>query len=203
MARIHRGATLTPHFREFLPQWVARQPWYLGQGVPKLVPVGYFRFEDPAGEVGIETHLVSDGSALYQVPMTYRGAPMPAAVPGAADALISTTEHSVLGTRWICDGAADPVWAAELIRIVRTNGRSDPSIKPGVGLAEARGQRVVAGEEFGDGAVIELNRVLAGRLPAEGLQGAGQGVLGLLTGSWYPAGADGPPASGLLAVLRR
>ena len=74
MAKVHPGATLTPHFREFLPPWVARQPWYRGTGTPSLSPVGYFRFEDPAGEVGIETDLVTDGSALYQIPMTYRGA---------------------------------------------------------------------------------------------------------------------------------
>ena len=35
----------------------AGQPWYLGAGIPLLSPVGYFRFEDPAGEVGMETHL--------------------------------------------------------------------------------------------------------------------------------------------------
>lgn len=23
-----KGATLKPHFRDFLPEWVARQPWY-------------------------------------------------------------------------------------------------------------------------------------------------------------------------------
>jgi Maltokinase N-terminal cap domain len=55
---------------------VARQPWFRGRGVPSLTPIGYFRLEDPSGEVGIETHLVTDGLALYQVPMTYRGAPM-------------------------------------------------------------------------------------------------------------------------------
>ncbi len=98
MAKIHPGATLTPYFRDFLPPWLARQPWYLGTGTPALVPVGHFRFEDPAGQVGIETHLVSDGGMVYQVPMTYRGAPLPG--PGSAAALITTAEHSVLGTRW-------------------------------------------------------------------------------------------------------
>ena len=76
MATIHAGATLTPHFRDFLPAWVGRQPWYAGDGIPSLTPVGFLRMEDPAGAVGIETHLVSDGTAVYQVPMTYRGAPL-------------------------------------------------------------------------------------------------------------------------------
>ncbi|SDM58945.1 hypothetical protein SAMN04489726_2394 [Allokutzneria albata] len=101
MAKVHVGTTLTPHFREFLPRWVARQRWYRGTGVPELSPVGFFRFEDPAGEVGIETHLVTDGAELYQIPMTYRGEPLAGAAP---EALIVTAEHSVLGTRWIYDG---------------------------------------------------------------------------------------------------
>jgi hypothetical protein len=86
VATIHPGTTLIPHFSEFLPAWLARQPWYAGCSTPFPTPVGYFRFEDPVGEVGIETHLVSDGRAVYQIPMTYRGAPraslLPLARPG-------------------------------------------------------------------------------------------------------------------------
>jgi hypothetical protein len=51
MGIVYPGATLTPHFGDFLPPWVARQPWYVGVGVPSLVAVGFFRFEDPAGAV--------------------------------------------------------------------------------------------------------------------------------------------------------
>jgi hypothetical protein len=79
MAAIYRGATLTPHFREFLPPWVARQAWYSGAEVPALRLIGAFRLKDPAGQVGIETQLLSDGAAVYQVPMTNRGAPLPRA----------------------------------------------------------------------------------------------------------------------------
>jgi Maltokinase N-terminal cap domain len=57
VARPRSGPTLTPSFREFMPQWLARQHWYLGVGVPVLRPVGAFRLEDPDGEVGIETQL--------------------------------------------------------------------------------------------------------------------------------------------------
>jgi hypothetical protein len=100
VAKVHPGATLTLTFTRFVPHWVARQTWYLGEGIPRLQPVGFFRFEDPAGEVDIETHVLTDGPAVYQIPMTYRGAPL----PGTAEAgLISVSEHSVLGTRWIYD----------------------------------------------------------------------------------------------------
>ena len=62
MPVVYPGATLTPHFRDFLPDWMARQPWYRGSDRPSLQMVGAFRFEDPAGEVGIETHLLTDGA---------------------------------------------------------------------------------------------------------------------------------------------
>lgn len=138
MGKVHPGATLTPHFRDFLPAWLVRQPWYVGTGAPVTRPVGYFRFEDPAGEVGIETHLVENEGVLYQVPLTYRDAPL----AGADErALITTAEHSVLGTRYIYDGQADPLYRAQLVRIVDTNDVSDPSLKHGVGPAEARGVR--------------------------------------------------------------
>ncbi len=188
MATIHPGATLTPPFREFLPGWVARQPWFPGAGTPSLTPVGYFRFEDPDGEVGVETHLVADGSRVYQVPMTYRSAPL--ADPAA---LIATAEHSVLGTRWIHDGEADPVWAGELLRLVRTNGVADPSRKRGVGPARARGRAL--GPLPGHGVRIELVRVISAGGPP-----AGPGVAGVVEGSWCPDGEH--PVTGCLAVVR-
>ena len=46
----------------------------------------------------------------YLVPMTYRAAPL----AGAEEALIGTTEHGVLGLRYVYDGARDPVLAAQL-----------------------------------------------------------------------------------------
>jgi hypothetical protein len=84
--KIHPGATLTPHWNEFLPPWVSRQPWYRGSSIPSLRPVGYFRFEDPVGQVGMETHLTADGSVLYQIPMTYRDAPLAQTADGADSA---------------------------------------------------------------------------------------------------------------------
>jgi hypothetical protein len=198
VARIHAGATLTPHFRDFLPGWVARQPWYLGTATPSLAPVGYFRFEDPGGEVGIETHLVTDGPVLYQIPMTYRGTPLKDAGLPAAQALIATAEHSVLGSRWIYDGEADPVWATELLRLVQTAGVSDPSGKRGAGPAEARGYRLISGDLAADAVTIELNRIVTTHRLAEEPD-----IVGLVTGTWHPDGPGTAAATGCLAAVRR
>lgn len=194
MGKIYPDATLTPHFREFLPEWVARQPWYTGTGVPVLSPVGYFRFEDPEGEVGIETHLVADGSVLYQIPMTYRGAPLKEASFTETEALITTAEHSVLGTRWIYDGVADPLWVSELLHLVRTNGTSEPSTKRAIGPAEARGRQLLPA---GDTATIELMRVLTTDRPVDE-----RGVAGIVTGTWHPDGPGTAAITGCLAVVR-
>ncbi|QFZ23185.1 maltokinase N-terminal cap-like domain-containing protein [Saccharothrix syringae] len=191
MAKIHAGATLTPGFRDFVPRWVARQPWYRGAGVPALTPVGFFRFEDPAGQVGVETHLLADGPTLYQVPMTYRGAPA-ADVP--ADALIATAEHSVLGTRWIHDGEADPVWRDLVLDLVRTGGASAPAGGPGTGAARARGERLAPGP---------LNHVHLVRVPTPGPVEHPPGTTGLVLGTWHPGGPGGEAVDGCLAAVSR
>ena len=181
--------TMTPGFREFLPSWIARQPWYLGDGVPRLRLVGAFRLEDPEGVVGIETHLVDDGSRLYQVPMTYRGAPLDS--PGAEAALISESEHSVLGTRWIYDATVDPVWRLRILDLVESEGTADS------GTAKAVGRRI--GPHPLDGACIGVVRVLAeGQSDPHGPE-----VVGLICGSWHPDGPDSRETTGSLAVLRR
>lgn len=194
MAKIHPGATLTPHFRDFLPPWVARQRWYTGTATPALSPVGFFRFEDPAGEVGIETHLVTDGSLLYQIPMTYRGAPLGAAEPGA---LITTAEHSVLGTRWIYDGAADPLWRSQLLHLIWTSGVSELSGKRGAGPAEARGRLLAPGELAPDRVRVDLARIVVPGAPADAPD-----IAGLVMGTWSPDGTATATATGCLAVAR-
>ena len=199
MAKIHPGATLTPHFRDFLPGWVARQPWYAGSDVPALTPVGYFRFEDPAGQVGIETHLVSNGSVLYQLPLTYRDAPLEGQSSGQAEALIATAEHSVLGTRWIYDGVADPVWRNELLRLINTGAVSDPApARKGVAPAQARGHRLIPEDLTGDATTIELIRQIAPGQPVDP-----NGLVGLVEGTWHPGGPDTPTANGCLALARQ
>jgi hypothetical protein len=116
VALIHR-ATLSPSKDELLTRWLPSRAWFSGTaGVERL---GAYRFDDPAGEVGIEAFLLraEDGSVVH-VPLTYRGAPL----AGAEGALVGTTEHSVLGRRWVYDGCADPVFATALAMAVLGGG---------------------------------------------------------------------------------
>ncbi|WP_042410452.1 maltokinase N-terminal cap-like domain-containing protein [Streptacidiphilus carbonis] len=117
MSVIHR-TTLEPTKLELLTEWLPRQPWFAGGGKPELEKAGGFRLDDPRGEVGIEFMVVRDssggGSDAYLVPLSYRGAPL----PGAEQALVGTTEHGVLGRRWVYDGTHDPVLVAQLYALL-------------------------------------------------------------------------------------
>ena len=113
MALIYR-TTLVPSKLELLSGWLVSQDWYRPQpGGAQLTRAGGFRLDDPDGKVGIEFMIVLDGggedAVAYLVPLTYRADPL----PGADDALIGTTEHGVLGTRWVYDGTRDPVLLAQ------------------------------------------------------------------------------------------
>jgi Maltokinase N-terminal cap domain len=94
MATIH-NATLNPSKLTLLNAWLPSRTWFTG--VADVQRVGAYRFDDPAGEVGIESFLLQagDGSVLH-APLTYRGAPL----AGAEEFLVGTIEHSVLGRRW-------------------------------------------------------------------------------------------------------
>src|SRR4249920_3105489 len=70
MAIVHR-ATITPTKSELIPDWAPSQPWGPPADVP-LEVIGAFRFDDPDGRVGMETHLVKYGTTLLQIPLTYR-----------------------------------------------------------------------------------------------------------------------------------
>ncbi|MFJ9315942.1 hypothetical protein ACIRN4_17250 [Pimelobacter simplex] len=94
MAIIHR-ATLSPSKPELLAAWLGGEVEVLGS----------FRYDDPAGEVGVEAFVVRVGGEVRHVPLAYRGAP--ATYDGAVP--VGTMEHSVLGARWVYDGTADPV----------------------------------------------------------------------------------------------
>ena len=116
MALLH-DATLIPSKIDLLTAWLPGQSWFTGDA--EVQRIAAYRFDDPAGEVGVETFLVSAGDdTVFQVPMTYRNA----ALPGKDDFLLGTTEHSVLGTRWVYDGCADPVWASTLATAILTGG---------------------------------------------------------------------------------
>ncbi|MEV6246705.1 1,4-alpha-glucan branching protein [Streptomyces sp. NPDC051742] len=112
MAVIHH-TPMKPTKLELIAEWLPTREWSSGaEAAPEKA--GGFRLDDPAGEVGIEFMAVADGegdeAVTYLVPMTYRSGP----VEGAGNALIGTMEHSVLGKRWVHDGAHDPVLIAQL-----------------------------------------------------------------------------------------
>ena len=105
MALLHQ-AELVPSKLEVLQTWAPSQTWFVGEPGAPLVNVSSYRFDDPDGEVGIETLLVRAGDGpLMQVPLTYRGAPLEGGEPW----LVGTMQHSVLGPRWVYDGLGDPV----------------------------------------------------------------------------------------------
>lgn len=111
MAILHK-ATLTPSKLQLIEQFLPLQPWFNADDSAAAGPelLGAYRFDDPAGEVGLETHLVSHAGTVYQVPLSYRGSEL----PGADAWLVGTIDHSVLGKRWVYDACADPVYAAAL-----------------------------------------------------------------------------------------
>jgi hypothetical protein len=120
MAVIHR-TTLTPSKLELLASWLPAQPWYRPQGPePQLTKAGGFRLDDPDGAVGIEFFVAADQAATYLIPLAYRPDPC----PQAADGLIGTAEHGVLGHRWIYDGAHDPVLITALVGLLQGDAQA-------------------------------------------------------------------------------
>lgn len=114
MALYHR-ATLTPSKLEAVAGWIPGQPW----GPPadaEVAAIGAFRFDDPEGRVGMEVHLVTAGDVVFQVPLTYRDAPL----ADADQALVTEMEHSALGTRWVYDGLRDPLLVTMLAAVAMT-----------------------------------------------------------------------------------
>ena len=196
MATIHH-TTLTPGKLELLTEWMPKQDWYLGGNTaPDLAKAGGFRLDDPDGEVGIEFVVVADtaapGRTAYLVPLGYRGAALPDAPDGA---LIGTCEHGVLGTRWVYDGAHDPVVRAQLAALLRgeavpqqqsESDTPDPTVT-------VHGTGPVAGPE------VDLVRVLRAAPAAEATEAAQveEGAPAHLVAGWtWP---DGTTARGTFA----
>ncbi|SDT44439.1 CG0192-related protein [Actinoplanes derwentensis] len=191
MALLHK-AQIVPGKLEMLNHWLPARPWSGVSGDVERVAAA--RFDDPAGAVGIETLILRDGDGrLLHVPLTYRGAPL----EGAEQWLVGTTEHSVLGARWVYDAVGDPVYAAQLLEAVRSGGREaveefevdgerqsrvpDLALR-GSGAPEAAAGQVTAVTD-GDPATIVLGgselsviRVLGPVLPGATLTGAWDGA---------------------------
>lgn len=139
MALIYR-ATIRPTKLELIGRWLPAQPWYDGPVGTAPTALGAYRFDDPDGEVGMETHLVrvGDGPVLH-VPLTYRSS----ALAGAEAALVGTMDHSVLGERWVYDGCADPVYVAALTAVIRRQAEQADEFVHVDGQTERREPTVV------------------------------------------------------------
>lgn len=114
MALFH-VATTAPSKAELIAAWIPTQPW----GPPPETEVerlASFHFDDPDGRVGMETHLIHAGGNLFQVPLTYREAP----IDGAEESLIGQMEHTALGTRWVYDGLGDDLYRTLLAAVSLT-----------------------------------------------------------------------------------
>ncbi|MFE6837328.1 1,4-alpha-glucan branching protein [Streptomyces sp. NPDC057705] len=190
MAIIHK-TTMSPGKLELLAAWLPAQPWYLPTGrPPALARAGGFRLDDPEGEVGIEFMVVTDASGgeptAYHVPLTYRGAPL----AGAEAALVGTTEHGVLGRRWVYDGPHDPVLTAQLLALFQ--GLTEPQAQS---LSDTPDPTVTArydGPEPAGADALTVTRVLGDAAPAAE-------PLGELTAGW--TGPDGTAHRGVFASL--
>ncbi|AWZ07341.1 MULTISPECIES: 1,4-alpha-glucan branching protein [unclassified Streptomyces] len=229
MAMIY-NTTMEPGKLELVSAWLPTRPWYVSTGPePALARSGGFRLDDPEGEVGIEFMVLTDTSGgretSYLVPLTYRGGPL----AGAGAGLVGTSEHGVLGKRWIYDGAHDPVLVGQLLALLQ--GRAvaqdqcdsdvpDPSVtalfdgpeipaplpgeRPEVRDTARGTDVVVAGAR-----VLGLTRLLRPGAEARGnTDGHGNGhghadpdaAFGRLTAGW--TAPDGAAHRGLFATLR-
>lgn len=101
MAVIHQSS-ISPTKLEFADAWLDQQPW-APEGPSEMI--GGYRFDDPAGEVGVEGLLLRRGDAVLHLPVTYRGAPL----AGGEEFLVTTMTHTALGDRWVYLAAGDPV----------------------------------------------------------------------------------------------
>lgn len=160
----------------------------------------------PEGEVGIEFLAVTDHSGArpctYHVPLTYRGSPL----PQAADAFVGTSEHGVLGTRWVYDATRDPVAVAQIVALLTGKARPQAqnesnapdssvtvrsadmlSLAQGFGIA--REESVCTDIPVGD-RTVRVHRLLQGSEPA---------AAGYVIAPWRLA--DGTSVSGVFLEL--
>jgi hypothetical protein len=183
--------TLTPGKLELLSEWLPTRTWYRVTGrPPELVKAGGFRLDDPEGEVGIEFMVAIDGSGAqpvtYHVPMTYRGLPL----DGADDYLIGSTEHGVLGRRWIYDGTRDPVLITQLVALIQGEAQAQAQSQSHTPDATVHSRRIPGDPVSASGftAVDGVRSTEVSILVAAASIGAGGGVGG--GGSTTAATAD-------------
>jgi hypothetical protein len=154
MALLHH-ATLIPSKIEILKAWMPSQSWFSSGDGSSLESVGAFRFDDPQGEVGVETHLVrgTDGRT-YQVPLTYRASPL----VDIGSSLITTLQHSVLGERWVYDGCSDPVYVETLAHAILAGGsQAELEYSTNEGLVKTEATTFVHGSGSSESQVSALD----------------------------------------------
>lgn len=162
-------------------------------GIEKLAS---YRFDDPADQIGMEVHIVRtpDGSVL-QVPLVYRPEPLEDA---EEDELITTMEHSVLGTRYVYLGMSDPVFAEALdVTISEERSSAEQFLVDGdtqtpitEGLADVTGTGEIELEEEEDDENLIGVLELFAELDLEGLSQEEANQPGQLIGTWE--GQDTP-----------
>ena len=198
MSVIH-DTTMVPTKRELMAVWLPKQDWFQGEAVPVLSVAGGFRLDDPAGEVGLEMILLLDSAqeepVLYHVPLSYRGA----ALAGAEDYLLGTSEHGVLGTRWIYDAAGDPVWQEQMRALiageVQAQHQNDSNVLDGSVTVERSSQADARDSAQDDGQPSGIGIV---RRPVAGGAGAG-GARAWVSAPW--ADAEGNAVAGAVVEL--
>ncbi|MDQ0092706.1 maltokinase N-terminal cap-like domain-containing protein [Paeniglutamicibacter psychrophenolicus] len=178
------ATTMDPTKHQLIAAWLPRQDWFAGEGKPVLQTLGGFRLDDPAGDVGMEFIVVADTApaepVIYHVPLSYRGAEL----PGAEASLLGTSEHGVLGVRWIYDGEGDPVWQAQVRALLAGDVAAQHqnishTLEPLVGVDRAAGQGT--GEAAGNRKTTVIRRPVAG--------GAGSsGAAAWVSSPWTEAG---------------
>ena len=191
MADIY-AAQLNPGKLDVVTDWVAEQDWAaeLDLEANPLEAVTAYRFDDPAGEVGIEIHIVKSGDQLLQVPLTYRGAPL----EGADEAFVANMDHSVLGKRWVYAGMGDPLFRQRLDHTIATASTAAKQYR--VDEAGNRGEEITdVAHAFGTGPLpgagdVEILYRLSPESPAE------KSDAGLLLGRW-----DGQDTNVVLAIM--
>jgi len=167
------NTSMSPSKNELVSAWLPKQEFYTGKGTPKLQHIGGFRLEDPEGQVGVELRIYADHSdtsdVVYHLPLTYRDAPL----PGGEKYLIGTSEHAILGKRYIYDAAGDPVFTAQARQLLAGNTTAqhhsesfteDPRIK-------------VNGNPAGKDAVI-IRKPVSGASGVDGVIGCWENALG-------------------------
>lgn len=168
----------------------------LGTDEADIEKLASYRFDDPAGQIGMEVHIVRtpDGSVL-QVPLVYRPEPLEDA---EEDELITTMEHSVLGTRYVYLGMSDPVFAEALDVTISeersvaeqflVDGDTQTPITEGLATVTGTGEIELEEEEDDENLIGVLE--LFAELDLEGLSEEEANQPGQLIGTWE--GQDTP-----------